>query len=168
MGDMTGFSGPAKDVAAIRALHDCGGDAVSRRAAEAWGALWAWDAGWDVMGTRVEGRGAIVGLWTQAMAGFALSPVSMRKSHRVRPAGRRAVAPAAARMADGWRDAVLVGFFSHVAAIAVSGDRAGGQVWTHELLAGDEAGCRPPGRYDELPVKRAGARLPPLELGGRP
>lgn len=71
MGDVTGFSGPAEDVAAIRALHDRYADAVNRRDADAWGALWAEDAVWDLMGTRVEGRAAIVGLWQGAMAGFA-------------------------------------------------------------------------------------------------
>lgn len=71
MGEVTGFSGPAEDVAAIRALHDRYADAVNRRDAQAWGALWAEDAVWDLMGTRVEGRAAIVGLWSQAMAGFA-------------------------------------------------------------------------------------------------
>jgi uncharacterized protein (TIGR02246 family) len=72
MGDETvGFSGPAEDLAAIRALHDRYADAVNRRDADAWGALWAEDAVWELMGMRVEGRAAIVGLWTQAMAGFA-------------------------------------------------------------------------------------------------
>lgn len=71
MGEPTGFSGPLEDVAAIRALHDRYADAVNRRDADAWGALWAEDAVWDLMGTRVEGRAAIVGLWSQAMAGFA-------------------------------------------------------------------------------------------------
>jgi len=66
----TGFSGPAADQAAIRALHDCYADAVNRCDAAAWGALWAGDAVWELMGTRVEGRDAIVGLWSQAMAGF--------------------------------------------------------------------------------------------------
>ncbi|MFN7398755.1 MAG: nuclear transport factor 2 family protein [Sandaracinobacter sp.] len=71
MGEVTGFSGPAEDVAAIRALHDRYADAVNRRDADTWGALWVEDAVWDLMGTRVEGRAAIVGLWSQAMAGFA-------------------------------------------------------------------------------------------------
>ena len=71
MGDVTGFSGPAEDLAAIRALHDRYADAVTRRDAEAWGALWAKDAVWELMGMRVEGQPAILGLWTQAMAGFA-------------------------------------------------------------------------------------------------
>lgn len=71
MGEPAGFSGPAEDVAAIRALHDRYADAVNRRDADAWGALWAEDAAWDLMGTRVEGRAAIVGLWQGAMAGFA-------------------------------------------------------------------------------------------------
>jgi uncharacterized protein (TIGR02246 family) len=71
MGEAVGLSGPPEDVAAIRALHDLYADAVNRRDADAWGALWAEDAVWDLMGTRVEGRAAIVGLWQGAMAGFA-------------------------------------------------------------------------------------------------
>ena len=73
MGDEpAGFSGPAADLAAIRALNDRYADAVNRRDADAWGALWDAHAVWELMGTRVEGRDAIVGLWRQAMAGFAL------------------------------------------------------------------------------------------------
>jgi uncharacterized protein (TIGR02246 family) len=124
MGETTGFSGPAEDVAAIRALHDCYADAVNRRDGAAWGALWAEDAVWDLMGTRVEGRAAITGLWTQAMAGFT-----------------------------------FVGFFSQPGAIVVSGDRAEGRVWTHELLEGADGERRPLGRYDDLYVKRDGAWL---------
>jgi len=66
-----GFSGPPDDLAAIRELNDRYSDAVNRRDGEAWAALWAEDAAWELMGTRVEGRGAIVALWTEAMAGFA-------------------------------------------------------------------------------------------------
>jgi uncharacterized protein (TIGR02246 family) len=121
MGEVTGFSGPEADVAAIRALHDLYADAVNRREAQAWGALWAEDAVWDLMGTKVEGRAAIVGLWQGAMAGFA-----------------------------------FVGFFSQVGAIAVSGDRAEGRVWTHEVLENAEGERRPLGRYDDHYVKRDG------------
>lgn len=124
MGETTGFSGPAEDVAAIRALHDRYADAVNRRDAGAWGALWAEDAVWDLMGTRVEGRAAIVGLWSQAMAGFA-----------------------------------FVGFFSQVGAVAVSGERAEGRIWTHEVLENTEGERRPVGRYDDHYVKRDGAWL---------
>lgn len=124
MGEVTGISGPAEDVAAIRALHDRYADAVNRRDADAWGALWAEDAVWDLMGTRVEGRAAIVGLWSQAMAGFA-----------------------------------FVGFFSQVGAVAVSGDRAEGRVWTHEVLENADGERRPLGRYDDQYVKRDGAWL---------
>ncbi len=69
--EITGFSGPADDLAAIRALHDRYADAVNRNDPAAWGALWAEDAVWELMGMRVEGRPAILGLWTQAMAGFS-------------------------------------------------------------------------------------------------
>jgi uncharacterized protein (TIGR02246 family) len=59
------------DEQAIRALNEAYVDAVNRRDAGDWGALWAEDAVWDLMGTKVEGRAAIVALWEQAMAGYA-------------------------------------------------------------------------------------------------
>jgi uncharacterized protein (TIGR02246 family) len=66
-----GFQGLAADIAAIRALNERYADAVNRNDAKDWGALWAEDAVWDLMGTEVAGRAAIVGLWTQAMSGFS-------------------------------------------------------------------------------------------------
>ena len=66
-----GFSGPAAEIAAIRALNDGYADAVFRRNAADWGALWAADASWSLMGMQVEGRDAIAALWNQAMAGFS-------------------------------------------------------------------------------------------------
>jgi ketosteroid isomerase-like protein len=65
------FSGPVEDQLAIRALNDSYCDAVFRRDPKDWGANWAEDAGWHLMGQQVEGREAIVTLWTGAMAGFA-------------------------------------------------------------------------------------------------
>lgn len=56
---------------AIRALNDAYVDAVNRRDAADWGALWAEDASWSLMGHEVAGRAAIVATWEQAMAGFA-------------------------------------------------------------------------------------------------
>jgi uncharacterized protein (TIGR02246 family) len=122
--DTIGFTGPAEDQAQIRALHDCYADAVNRRDAAAWGALWAEDARWELMGMQVDGRAQILGLWTQAMAGFS-----------------------------------FVGFFSQVGAIVVTGDRAEGRVWTHELLDGPEGERRPLGRYDDVYVKRGDSWL---------
>jgi ketosteroid isomerase-like protein len=66
-----GFSGPIEDQLAIRALHDSYADAVFRRDAAAWGANWAEDGRWHLMGTTVEGRDSIVALWNGAMGGFA-------------------------------------------------------------------------------------------------
>ncbi len=123
-GQVTGFSGPPADLRAIRDLHDRYADAVQRADAGAWGALWAEDARWDLMGTVVEGRAAIVALWQQAMAGFS-----------------------------------FVGFFSQAGAIRVTGDRAEGRVWTHELLVGAEGERRPLGRYDDVCVRRGGRWL---------
>ncbi|MFN7175376.1 MAG: nuclear transport factor 2 family protein [Thermaurantiacus sp.] len=65
-----GFEGPAEEIAALRALHDRYTDAVNRNDAEAWGRLWAEDATWDLMGTVVTGRSAIVATWQAAMASF--------------------------------------------------------------------------------------------------
>ena len=65
------ITGPIEDQLAIRALHESYADAVFRRDAADWGALWADDASWDLMGTPVEGKQAIVGLWTGAMSTFA-------------------------------------------------------------------------------------------------
>jgi uncharacterized protein (TIGR02246 family) len=65
-----GISGPEADVAAIRALHEAYADAVNRIDAARWGALWAEDATWSLMGMQVEGRAAIVQMWQGAMAGF--------------------------------------------------------------------------------------------------
>ena len=45
-------------------------DAVNRRDGEAWAATWAEDASWNLLGTEVDGRANIVGLWQQMMAGF--------------------------------------------------------------------------------------------------
>ena len=58
------------DRAAITDLIAAYGDAVSRRDADAWGATWASDATWSLMGHEVAGRDAIVALWLGAMAQF--------------------------------------------------------------------------------------------------
>jgi uncharacterized protein (TIGR02246 family) len=65
------ITGPIEDQIAIRNLHDTYADAVFRRDPTDWGALWTEDAQWDLMGTKVDGREAIVTLWNGAMAGFA-------------------------------------------------------------------------------------------------
>lgn len=72
------------DRAAIADLVAAYGDAVSRRDADAWGATWAGDATWSLMGHEVAGRDAIVALWLGAMAQFdavsfvtALGPISL-------------------------------------------------------------------------------------------
>jgi hypothetical protein len=65
-----GFSGPIEDQIAIRNLHDSYVDAVFRRDPNDWGANWAVDGRWHLMGSPVEGREAIVTLWNGAMAGF--------------------------------------------------------------------------------------------------
>jgi hypothetical protein len=64
------FSGPLEDQLSIRNLHDSYVDAVFRRDPIDWGANWAINGRWHLMGTTVEGRDAIVGMWNGAMAGF--------------------------------------------------------------------------------------------------
>ena len=64
------FSGPIEDQLAIRILHDSYCDAVFLRDPEKWGATWAQDSHWGLGETHVDGREAIVGLWTMAMSGF--------------------------------------------------------------------------------------------------
>ena len=65
------ITGPIEDQLAIRALHDNYADAVFRRDAADWGALWADDAVWDLAGHIVNGKESIVGLWQGAMSTFA-------------------------------------------------------------------------------------------------
>ncbi|QJB69810.1 nuclear transport factor 2 family protein [Parasphingorhabdus halotolerans] len=64
------FSGPLEDRMAIRELHDSYCDAVLRKDPNDWGALWAEDAVWSLMGTEVVGRENIVNLWNGAMSAF--------------------------------------------------------------------------------------------------
>ncbi|MBI1186036.1 MAG: SgcJ/EcaC family oxidoreductase [Alphaproteobacteria bacterium] len=61
------------DRLAIRELHEAYADAVFRADADAWGALWAHDGAWTLMGQTVHGRDAIVALWTQAMSAFEVA-----------------------------------------------------------------------------------------------
>jgi ketosteroid isomerase-like protein len=59
-----------EDELALRNLMSRYVDAVNRRDAPAWGATWAPEGSWNLMGTAVSGRDNIVGLWQQMMAGF--------------------------------------------------------------------------------------------------
>ena len=68
--DQGGMTSRTDDHAAITELVAAYGDAVSRRDAQAWGATWASDATWNLMGHEVVGRDAIVALWMGAMAQF--------------------------------------------------------------------------------------------------
>ncbi len=66
------FTGPLEDRIAIRELIDAYADATMLRDAQAWAALWADDARWQLpdfpqYGDTV-GKEAIVALWTRAVA----------------------------------------------------------------------------------------------------
>jgi ketosteroid isomerase-like protein len=64
------FTGPIEDQLAIRALNDAYCDAVFRRDPADWGANWAEDARWNLMGEDIDGRAKIVAVWEGAMATF--------------------------------------------------------------------------------------------------
>ena len=64
------FNGPLEDRIAIRELQETYADAVVRADADDWGKVWTADARWDLMGTKVDGREAIVAFWKQAMSGL--------------------------------------------------------------------------------------------------
>lgn len=73
------FVGPLADRLEIRELVDSYGDAVARRDKDDWGATWAEDAEWHIMGEVIKGRPQIVTFWSNLMAqfsfaGFALAP----------------------------------------------------------------------------------------------
>ena len=60
------------DYVAIQRLVHRYSDAVVNRDAEQWGSCWADDASWDLgFGRNVEGKTAIVELWTKAMGMMA-------------------------------------------------------------------------------------------------
>ncbi len=61
------FRGSIEDRLAIRELAEVYGDGVVRNDPETWATVWTQDAHWDFMGTHVDGRDAIVALWSQAM-----------------------------------------------------------------------------------------------------
>lgn len=62
------FKGSLEDRFAIAELHQTYADAVVRASAEDWGKVWTQDAHWNLMGTAVDGRDAIVAFWSQAMS----------------------------------------------------------------------------------------------------
>ncbi|HEY7979420.1 MAG TPA: nuclear transport factor 2 family protein [Rhizomicrobium sp.] len=65
------FERSQEDRLAIRERIESYADAVFQRDADAWGANWADDAVWSLMGTEVKGKANIVAMWRQAMAGFS-------------------------------------------------------------------------------------------------
>jgi uncharacterized protein (TIGR02246 family) len=58
------------DELALRELVARYADAVCRRDAAAWGATWAADGEWQIMGQTAQGRDEIVALWERFMAGI--------------------------------------------------------------------------------------------------
>ncbi len=59
-----------EDELALRNLMARYVDGVNRYDADTWIATWAEDATWNLLGTPVQGRDAILGLWQQMMATF--------------------------------------------------------------------------------------------------
>ncbi|HJN92747.1 MAG TPA: nuclear transport factor 2 family protein [Dehalococcoidia bacterium] len=55
----------------IRELVARYADAVCRRDTEAWGATWAADGAWAILGQTTAGRAAVVALWERLMGGMA-------------------------------------------------------------------------------------------------
>lgn len=64
------MSSTLEDELALRNLMARYVDAVHRRDADAWAATWDDNSTWNLMGSDVIGREAIVGLWQQMMSGF--------------------------------------------------------------------------------------------------
>jgi len=61
----------AADELAVRALIERYADAVNRRDAADFAALWTEDGVWEVFGREIAGRDAVVGAWRAAMGGFS-------------------------------------------------------------------------------------------------
>ncbi len=59
-----------EDEARIRALVATYAQAVARRDAATWGATWADDGQWNVLGQAPQGRAAVVALWEGLMTRF--------------------------------------------------------------------------------------------------
>jgi ketosteroid isomerase-like protein len=64
------MSNAVEDELALRNLMGRYVDAVHRNDVDAWAATWDEDGTWNLMGTDVTGKAAIVALWQQMMAGF--------------------------------------------------------------------------------------------------
>jgi uncharacterized protein (TIGR02246 family) len=64
------FDNPVEDEIAIRDLVARYADAVNRSDGNDWGATWAEDGLWSLMGMESQGRENIVQFWLGAMAGF--------------------------------------------------------------------------------------------------
>lgn len=63
-------SNPLEDEIALRNLMGKYTDAVNRYDPNTWISTWAEDSTWNLMGTPVEGKDSILGLWQQMMSGF--------------------------------------------------------------------------------------------------
>ena len=61
-----------RDDLEIRRLVATYADSVARGDAKTWGETWAEDGAWELLGSRTEGRAAVVELWQKLMAGFPL------------------------------------------------------------------------------------------------
>ncbi|WP_156679800.1 nuclear transport factor 2 family protein [Sphingomonas profundi] len=145
------FTGPGEDRLLVRELIESYADAVTRRDAAAWAALWAEDARWSMpdLGTGVElaGKSTIVSAWIGMMAQYH--------------------GPADAPWA--------FSFVSILGGMAIDGDRATARSTSIEAFDdGTGRTVRLRGRYDDEMVREDGRwlfavrtwRLMPLEDHG--
>lgn len=65
------MSDAREDELAIRGLIERYADAVNRRDAADWADLWTGDGVWEVFGSEIAGRDAVVGAWSGAMKSFS-------------------------------------------------------------------------------------------------
>ena len=73
--------GTLEDELALNKLMARYVDAANRRDGEAWASTWAEDGCWQLMGTEVRGRGNILDLWQQVLAGFEFAILMPGSGH---------------------------------------------------------------------------------------
>ncbi|HET8612416.1 MAG TPA: nuclear transport factor 2 family protein [Sphingomonas sp.] len=130
------FTGPLEDRIAVRELIESYADAVTRRDAEAWAALWDEDSRWSMpdlgAGGELAGKDRIVSSWVEMMAQYH--------------------GPADAPWA--------FSFVSTLGGMAVEGDSATVRSYSIEAFAdGNGRTLHLKGQYDDELVRRGGRWL---------